>query len=77
VFKWHKRFTQGKDSLEIEEHTGRLRMVRTELEIQEVATLERDNRSQAVHEAAAAAAGTGCGSCHRFLSDDLNMSRVA
>jgi hypothetical protein len=27
VFKWHKRFAQGRDRLEDEEHTGRPRMV--------------------------------------------------
>jgi hypothetical protein len=37
VFKWHKHFAQGKDSLEDDEYTGRPRMVRTELSVQEVA----------------------------------------
>jgi hypothetical protein len=50
-------------------------MVRTELNIQEVATLVRANRSQTVDEIAAAAAGISHGACHKILSDDLNMSR--
>jgi hypothetical protein len=33
VFKWQKRFAQGRDSLEDDEHTGRPRTVRTELKI--------------------------------------------
>jgi hypothetical protein len=45
VFKWHKHFAQGRDSLEDDKHTSRPRMVRTELKIQEVAMLVRANRS--------------------------------
>jgi hypothetical protein len=29
VFKWHKLFVQGRDSLEDDEHTGRPRTART------------------------------------------------
>jgi hypothetical protein len=64
--------TGGKD----DEHTGRPRTFRTELKIQEVATLVRANRSQTVDEmaaAAAAAAGISHGTCHKILSADLNM----
>jgi hypothetical protein len=77
MFKWHKRFAQGRDSLEDDEHTGRPRTVRTELKIQEVATLVCANHSQMtdVIAAASAAAGISHGTCHKILSDDLNMSR--
>jgi hypothetical protein len=51
-------------------------MVRTELKIQEVATLVHANCSQMVDEIAAAAAGTSHGTCQKILSDNLNMSRV-
>jgi hypothetical protein len=74
VFKWHKRFAQGSDSLEDDEHTSQPRMVRTEFRIKEVATLVHANRSQMVDEIAAAAAGISHGTCHKILSDDLNMS---
>jgi hypothetical protein len=77
VFKWHKRFAQGRDRLEDDEHTGRPRTARTELQIQEVATLVHANRALTVDElAAAAAAGISHGTCHKILSDDLNMSCV-
>jgi hypothetical protein len=63
--------------LEDDEHTGWPRMVRTELKIQEVATLVRAIRSQTVDEiAAAAGAGISHCTCHKILSDDLNMSHV-
>jgi hypothetical protein len=75
VFKWHKRFAQGRDSLEGDEHTSQPRTVRTELKFQEVATLMRANRSQTVDEIAATT-GIGHGTCHKILSDDLNMSHV-
>jgi hypothetical protein len=61
--------------LEDDEHTSRPRTVRTELKIQEVATLARANRSQMVDEIAAAAV-ISHGTCPKILSDDLNMSRV-
>jgi hypothetical protein len=51
-----------------DEHTGRLRTVRTELKIQEVATLVCANRSQTVDEIAAAVAGISHGTCHKILS---------
>jgi hypothetical protein len=76
VFKWHKRVAQGRDSLEDDEHTGQPRTVRTELKIQEIATLVCANRSQTVDEIAAAAAGISHCTCHKILSDDLNMSHV-
>jgi hypothetical protein len=81
VFKWHKHSAQGKDSLADEEHTSQPRMVRTELKIQEAATLVGANRSQTADEitaaaAAAAAAGISHSTYHRILSDDLNMSHV-
>jgi hypothetical protein len=33
LFKWHKRFAQGRDSLEEDVHTSRPRTIRTELKI--------------------------------------------
>jgi hypothetical protein len=75
LFKLHKRSAQGRDGLEVDEHTGQPRAVRIELKIQEVATLVHDNHSQTTDEIAAAA-GISHGTCHKILSDDLNMSHV-
>jgi hypothetical protein len=49
-------------------------MVRTELKIQEVATLVHANRIQTVYEITAA--GISHGTCHKILSGHLNMSHV-
>jgi hypothetical protein len=66
--------------LEDDEHTGRTRTVRTELKIQDVATLVRADLSQilVVDEITAEAGGISHGTytCHRILCDDLNMPRV-
>jgi hypothetical protein len=74
VFKWYKHFAQGRDSLEDDEHTDKPRTVRTELKIQEVITLMHAKSSQTVDEITAAEISHG--TCHRILSDDLNMSHV-
>jgi hypothetical protein len=59
VFNWHKRLTQGRDSLEGDENTDGPRMVRAELKIQGTAMLVHANRSQTVDEVIAAAATAG------------------
>jgi hypothetical protein len=77
VFKYHKHYAHERDSLEDDEHTGQPRIARIEFKIQEVTTLVHANHSKMVDEvAAAAAAGISNDTCHKFLSDDLNMSRV-
>jgi hypothetical protein len=48
MFKWHKRFAQGRESWEDDEHTGRPRTVRTEIKTKEVAALVHANRSEIV-----------------------------
>ncbi|KAJ4431822.1 hypothetical protein ANN_20427 [Periplaneta americana] len=75
VFRWHRRFLQGRDSLEDDVRTGRPPTIRTERRIQDVATLVRANRSQSVDDIAATV-GVSHGTCYKILSDDLNMSRV-
>ena len=83
VFRWHRRFSQGRDSMEDDVRTGRSQTVRTQRKIEEVAMLVRANRSQSVADLAAAAAAAAAaaeevshGTCYKILTDDLNMSRV-
>jgi hypothetical protein len=66
-----KRLAQEGCNLE-EEPNGQSRIVRTELRIQEVAMLVHGNHSQVVGEVATAA-GITLDTCHRILSDDLNI----
>jgi hypothetical protein len=76
VFKWYKHFAQERDILEDDEHTGWPRTFRTEHNIQEVSMLVHANRSQMVDQVTATAVGIRHGTCHKILSDDLNMSRA-
>jgi hypothetical protein len=62
-------FCTGRDSLEDDEH----RTIRTELKIQEVASLMRAHGSQIVDEVAAAIR-ISHGTFHKILSYYLNMS---
>jgi hypothetical protein len=71
AFKWHKCFTQWRDSLEDDTYKGRPRTIKTEPKIREVATLVHSNRSQTVDEIAkaiaivvAAAAGISHDTCN-------------
>jgi hypothetical protein len=72
VFKWHKCFAQGRDSLKDDEHTIWPRKVRTELNIQEVGMLVDVNHSKVVDEVTAAAE-ISHGTCHKSLTDDLTL----
>jgi hypothetical protein len=74
VFRWHKHFAQGRESLEDDENTHQETTVKTELKILQVATLVCTNHSKMIDEIAAAAAGICHGTCHRILM--LNMSRL-
>jgi hypothetical protein len=64
-----------RDSLEDAGHSDRPRMVGNELKMQEFVKLLHANCSQMVEEVTAAA-GISHGTCHKILSDDLNMSHV-
>jgi hypothetical protein len=76
-FKWHKQFAEVRENLEDNEHTGLPRTVRTESKIQGAATLAHASCSQEEEEVAAVtAAGISHGTCHKILSDNLNMPSV-
>jgi hypothetical protein len=75
AFKWQQRFARGRDSLEEDECSGRPKAVRTERKIKEVAMLVRANCSQSIDDIAAAV-GISHDTCHKILTDDLNMSCV-
>ena len=75
VFKWHQRFSQGRDSLEDDQRMGWSPTDRTERKIEEVATVVRANCSQSIEDIAAEVV-VSHGTCHKILTDDLKMSRV-
>ena len=77
VFRWHRHCLHGRGRLKNDVHTGRPQTVRTERNIQEVATLMRANRSLSVDDLAAAVGVSSHGTCYKIMTDDLNMSRVS
>ena len=75
MFRWHRRFSQRRCSLEEDVRTSRPQNVRTERKIEEVVMLVRANRSQSVDDLAATL-GVSYVTCYKILTDDLNMSSV-
>jgi len=73
--QWHQRFAEERKRLDDDERTGRPTTVQTERKIEEVAMVVRANRSKLVDDIAAAVR-ISHGTCHKILTDDLNMSRV-
>ena len=74
-FRWHQCFSQGRESLDGDMHTGQPQTVRTECKIKEVALLVRANCSQSVDDLAAAV-GVSYGICYKIPTDDFNTSCV-
>ncbi|PSN53985.1 hypothetical protein C0J52_13488 [Blattella germanica] len=74
VFKWHQRFSQGRDSFENDQRIGRPAIVPTERNIEEVVTVTV--RAPREVDDIAAALGVSHDTCHKILTDDLNMSRI-
>jgi hypothetical protein len=70
-FKWHKHFVQGREDLEDDELSELISRSKTVTTV----TLVYANRSQMVDEIVTAA-GINHDTCHKILSDDLNMSSV-
>jgi hypothetical protein len=75
VFRWHRRFLQGRDSFEADVRTGCPQTVRTERKIKEFEKLASSSRSQSVDDLAPAV-GISHGSCYRILTNYLNMHRL-
>lgn len=74
MLKWHKRFAEGRESLEDDKHTVQPRTARPELKIQEVAMFVCANHSQMVDDVAAAEISHG--TCRKILPDYVNTSHV-
>ena len=75
-FRWHKRFKNGRLSVEDDERSGRPSTSTDDLHIDEINTLVRANRRLTVRELAEEC-GISVGSCHHILTEELKMHRVA
>ena len=75
-FRWHKRFKNGRLSVEDDERSGRPFISTDDPHIDEINTLVRANRRLTVRELAEEC-GISVGSCHHILTEELKMHRVA
>ena len=75
-FRWHKRFKNGRLSVEDDERFGRPSTSTDDPHIDEINTLVRANRRLTVRELAEEC-GISVGSCHHILTEELKMHRVA
>ena len=74
-FRWHKRFKNGRLSVEDDERSGRPSTSTDDPHIDEI-TLVRANRRLTVRELAEEC-GISVGSCHHILMEELKMHHVA
>ena len=69
-FRWHKRFKNGRLSVEDDEGSGRPSTSTDDPHIDEINTLVRANRRLTVRELAEEC-GISVGSCHHILTEEL------
>ena len=75
VFKWHKRFREGRDSIEDDERCGRSASVRPTM-VQQVRNLINEDRRFTVR-TLSSEIGVSKNTVHRILKNDLHMSKVS
>ena len=75
-FRWHKRFKNGRLSVEDDERSGCPSTSTDDPHIDEINTLVRANRRLTVRELAEEY-GISVGSCHHILTEEFKMHRVA
>ena len=75
-FRWHKRFKNGRWSVEDDERSGRPSSSTDDPHIDEINTLARANRRLTVKKLAEEYE-ISVGSCHHILMEELKMHRVA
>ena len=75
-FRWHKRFKNGRLSVEDDKRSGGSSTSTDDPHIDEINTLVQANRRLTVRELAEEC-GISVGSCHHILTEELKMHRVA
>ena len=75
-FRWHKRFKNGRLSVEDDERSGRSSTSTDDPHIDEINTLVRVNRRLTVRELTEEC-GISVGSCQSILTEELKVHRVA
>ena len=75
-FRWHKRFKNGRLSVEDDERSGRPSISTDDPHIDEINTLVQANQRLTVRELAEEC-GISVGSCHHILTKEFKMHRIA
>jgi histone-lysine N-methyltransferase SETMAR len=76
VFQWHARLKTGCTSVDNVEHTSRPRSCTIHVTVAQIQELVRQDRSRTIHDIAEEV-GIGYGTCHRVLTEEMGMHRVA
>jgi len=76
IFKWHKRFKEGRDSADENPRSGRPTTSKTDNCVARVQELIQANRHLKIRELSVEF-GVSYGTCQAILTQDLNMRRVA
>lgn len=74
VFKWHKQFLEGRESVQNEERGAPLRTARNDEKIQQVREFIAQDRNAPVR-MIAEAVGLSAGSVHKILTEDLQKKK--
>ena len=76
VFEWHRRFKEGRQSVESEERPGRPSTSKNPEMVEKVRALVLQDRRITIREICDEV-GISMGSCHSMLTENLGMKRVA
>jgi len=76
IFEWHKRFKEGRDSVDNNPRSGRPTTSKTDDCVAQVQELIRVNRRLTIRELSVKV-GVSYGTCQAIMTQDLNMRRVA
>ena len=76
IFEWHKRFKEGRDSVDDNMRSGRPTTSKTDDHVARVQEVIQANRRLTIHELSVEV-GVSYGTCQAILTQDLNMRHVA
>ena len=76
VYEWYKRFPDGREDVEEDEHPGRPSSSTTDENVEKVKEMVINDRRITIREVADDV-GISIGSCHEIFSNVLSMKRVA
>ncbi|GFV56263.1 hypothetical protein TNCV_106191 [Trichonephila clavipes] len=71
AFDWHRRFREGRESVEDDKRSGRPQTSHTTENIENISAVDRKNRLQTIAESVVISSAT----CQWILNKDLNIHR--